>query len=129
MMSEVLLEHVNMTVSDPDATASMLQYVFGWKVRWTGPSLGGGFTVHVGTGERYIALYRPKHDVSRIGEDNYSLAGAVNHIGVLVDDLDAAEQRILAAGYKTHSHQEYEPGKRFYFHDDDGIEYEVVSYG
>jgi len=52
----------------------------------------------------------------------------VNHFGILVDDLDAAEQRILKAGYKTHSHQTYDPGSRFYFHDHDGIEWEVVSY-
>lgn len=127
-MSEVLLEHVNMTVSDPDATAEMLEKVFGWKVRWTGLSIHEGYSVHVGTDERYIALYRGKLDPETIGKNNYKLAGAVNHIGVLVDDLDMAEQRIKAAGYETHSHQEYEPGKRFYFHDVDQIEYEVVSY-
>ena len=54
--------------------------------------------------------------------------GAVNHFGILVDDLDATEQKILAAGYRTHSHQTYDPGSRFYFHDHDDIEWEVVSY-
>ncbi len=127
-MTEALFEHVNYTVSDPDATAAMLVEIFGWKVRWTGPSLGDGYTVHVGTAERYIALYTPKNAPGTLDDASTSRRGAINHIGVLVGDLDAAEARVKAAGYKTHSHQEYEPGKRFYFHDRDQIEYEVVSY-
>ena len=47
---------------------------------------------------------------------------------VEVDDLDATEQKVLAAGLKTFSHGSYDPGRRFYFLDPDGIEYEVVSY-
>ena len=46
----------------------------------------------------------------------------------VVDDLDATEARILAAGIETFSHADYEPGRRFYFNDADGIEFEVVSY-
>jgi len=126
-MTEVLLEHVNMTVSDPDRTASMLCDLFGWRVRWNGVSKAGGYSVHVGTDARYVALYRPNGAVAAPG-DSYSRAGAVNHIGVLVEDLAAAEARVLKHGIKTHSHQTYDPGSRFYFHDADGLEYEVVSY-
>ena len=32
------------------------------------------------------------------------------------------------AGFEPHSHGDYEPGKRFYFDDENGIEFEVVSY-
>lgn len=127
-MSKAILEHVNMTVTDPDKTAEMLSDLFGWKIRWSGDSLNNGRTVHVGNEEDYVALYsvgRPR----AIGEsENYRLAGAVNHLGILVDDLAEAEKRIREYGIKTHSHQTYEPGSRFYFHDHDGIEYEVVSY-
>jgi catechol 2,3-dioxygenase-like lactoylglutathione lyase family enzyme len=52
----------------------------------------------------------------------------LNHIGVQVDDLDATEARVIAAGLLPFSHADYEPGRRFYFLDPDGIEYEVVSY-
>ena len=45
-----------------------------------------------------------------------------------VDDLNAAEVAVIAEGLEPHSHASYEPGRRFYFHDRDGIEYEVVSY-
>ena len=126
-MKPALFEHVNVTVSDPKKTAAMLVDLFGWHVRWEGPAKYDGYTVHVGTDDEYIALYAlPKQD--RPDEESYYRTGAVNHFGILVDDLDAAEQRILKAGLKTHSHQTYDPGSRFYFHDHDGIEWEVVSY-
>jgi hypothetical protein len=41
---------------------------------------------------------------------------------------NAAEARVIAAGLRPFSHADYEPGRRFYFLDPDGIEYEVVSY-
>lgn len=127
-MSKAILEHVNLTVSDPDKTADMLVQLFGWKIRWSGASLNNGRTVHVGNDEDYVALYRTGNP-QKLGEsENYAIAGAVNHLGILVDDLDAAEQKVLEFGIKTHSHQTYEPGSRFYFHDHDNIEYEVVSY-
>jgi catechol 2,3-dioxygenase-like lactoylglutathione lyase family enzyme len=126
-MKPALFEHVNVTVSDPKKTAAMLVDLFGWHVRWEGPAKYDGYTVHVGTDDEYIALYAlPKQD--RPDQESYYRTGAVNHFGILVDDLDAAEQRILKAGLKTHSHQTYDPGSRFYFHDHDGIEWEVVSY-
>jgi hypothetical protein len=52
----------------------------------------------------------------------------LNHIGVVVEDLNAAEARVIAAGFMPRSHTDYEPGKRFYFDDHDGIEFEVISY-
>ena len=127
-MNQALFEHVNMTVSDPDKTAKMLVNLFGWHVRWSGPSLGGGRTVHVGTETHYVALYSPQKTAVSESDSSYTQIGAVNHLGILVDDLDGVEKRVLASGIKTHSHQVYEPGARFYFHDADNIEYEVVSY-
>ena len=127
-MSKAILEHVNLTVSDPDKTADMLDQMFGWKIRWSGASLNNGRTVHVGNDHDYVALYRTGNPKALGESENYAIAGAVNHLGILVDDLDAAEQRVLDFGIKTHSHQTYEPGSRFYFHDHDNIEYEVVSY-
>ena len=45
-----------------------------------------------------------------------------------MDDLDAVGQKVIARGYVPNSHQEYEPGRRFYFEDENGIEIEVISY-
>ena len=127
-MQKAILEHINMTVSDPDKTAEMLADLFGWKIRWSGDSLNNGRSVHVGNEDDYVALYSAGPPRTLDDNENYRLAGAVNHLGILVDDLAAAEKRILEYGIKTHSHQTYEPGSRFYFHDHDGIEYEVLSY-
>ena len=38
------------------------------------------------------------------------------------------KKAVLAQGFTTGNHADYEPGRRFYFHDADGIEYEVVQY-
>ena len=54
---------------------------------------------------------------------------SVNHIGCEVPDVRETVGKVKAAGYAPHSHADYEPGKRFYFHDEDGIEFELVSYG
>ena len=60
--------------------------------------------------------------------DDFAKGRPLNHIGVEVDDLDGTEARVVAAGLRPFSHDNYHPGHRFYFLDPDGIEYEVVSY-
>jgi predicted enzyme related to lactoylglutathione lyase len=121
------LEHVNVTVSDPKATAAILIKLFDWKIRWEGPGMTTGYTVHVGTDTGYVALFSFGNPKDATG-DHFHLKGALNHIGIAVDDLDAVEAKVKALGFETHSHADYEPGKRFYFNDSDGVEFEVVSY-
>jgi catechol 2,3-dioxygenase-like lactoylglutathione lyase family enzyme len=126
-MPAASFEHVNVTVDDPDRIADLLVSLFGWRRRWAGPSMNGGRTVHVGTEGAYVALYAPgETEAAAVG--SYRQRGGLNHIGVVVHDLDAADQAVRAAGYETFSHQVYEPGRRFYFRDRDDIEFEVVSY-
>ncbi|QEE35682.1 VOC family protein [Octadecabacter sp. SW4] len=124
------LEHVNVTVADPRATAAVLQDLFGWHTRWEGSAINGGFTVHVGGDDSYLALYTgPAGGRDQVAADNsYLRRGGLNHIGVVVDDLDAAEVAVKAAGFTPHSHADYEPGRRFYFHEGNDVEIEVVSY-
>ena len=121
------LEHTNYTVKDPDATAAWMCDLFGWSIRWAGAAMSGGRTVHVGTDTHYLALYTPG-DPGAATDDNYTTVGGLNHIAVTVDDIDAMEQAVANAGFTPTNHGDYEPGRRFYFHDQDGIEYEVVSY-
>jgi hypothetical protein len=56
------------------------------------------------------------------------MSGHVNHIGIVVDDLDEIERRVKSIGFEPHIHADYEPWRRFYFYDDTGLEIEVVSY-
>ncbi len=126
-MATAKLEHLNITVRDPDATAAWMGRLFGWHVRWEGAAMQTGRTVHVGDDESYIALFSPAEDVAP-GSSSYATLGGFNHLAVTVDDLDAMEERVKAEGFETKNHADYEPGRRFYFHDQDGIEVEVVSY-
>lgn len=121
------LEHVNITVSDPKRAAALMDTLFGWKIRWEGATISGGYSVHVGNKSDYIAFYMPP-ETTAPKDSSYVTRGGLNHVALVVDDLDAVEARVLKAGLKTSNHGDYEPGRRFYFHDHDNIEFEVVSY-
>ena len=120
------LEHVNYAVSDNEATARWMCDVFGWKIRWAGPARGGR-TIHVGTDDAYLALYTPGDAQKPNGLPPRGMA-MMNHVGVEVSDLAATEEMVRAHGFSPRDHDDYEPGRRFYFFDADGIEYEVASY-
>lgn len=124
-MTEAYIEHANITVRDRFKSAQMLEAIFGWHVRWQGKSASGGDTLHVGNSARsYLAIYTPPSDRG----DPVPVNGRLNHIGILVADLDATEDRVRRYGLKPFNHGDYEPGRRFYFYDEDGIEFEVISY-
>lgn len=125
-MTHAFIEHVNLTVSDPDRTAALLSAIFGWHERWRGPARDGGRTIHLGSDAAYVALYTGP-DGQHAGI-RYPKGEPLNHVGVQVDDLGTVEARVVAAGITPFNHADYEPGRRFYFFDPDGIEYEVVSY-
>jgi len=120
------LEHVNVTVSDPERTARLLETLFGWHVRWAGPARDGGRTIHVGSDDDYIALYTGRG--AAYGRETFAKGHPFNHVGVEVEDLAAIEAKVVATGLRPFGHDDYDPGRRFYFLDPDGIEYEVVSY-
>lgn len=117
------LEHANITVSDPERSAALLEKLCGWRERWRGPSQLGGWTIHCGDERAYVALY------TREGvAGDFAKGVPLNHVGIVVDDLAAAEAVVIAAGLEPFNHADYDPGRRFYFFDWDRIEWEVVSY-
>ena len=124
------LEHANITVPDPRATAAILGRVFGWSVRWEGPAMGDGFTVHVGHEGGYLALYTGPGGAGHQtpAQDSYRQTGGLNHTGVGGGDLGARAARGEAEGFAAHPHAGPEPGGGVYFPDGDGLEYEVASY-
>jgi catechol 2,3-dioxygenase-like lactoylglutathione lyase family enzyme len=126
-MTQVKLEHVNVTISDLSATVDWMDFVFDWKIRWQGPSIHNGKTVHIGGDDSYLALYQPPTDPTPPVDSYHSING-LNHIAVVVPDLDVIEQRVRHVGFTPRSHADYDPGRRFYFEDADGIEFEVVQY-
>lgn len=122
------IEHVNFTVTDPDASAALFIELFGWHIRWSGGAKNDGYTVHVGTEDDYFALYSPPSDLTSATDAGYQVNG-LNHVALVVDDLDEIERRVRAAGIEPFSFGDYDPGRRFYFLDADGVEFEIVSYG
>lgn len=126
-MSNSILEHVNFTVKDPDKTAELLCRLFDWKIRWAGEAINEGRAVHVGMDTFYLALYAPVKTIV-VQVDDFLELGGLNHIGVLVDDFEQAASRVIAEGFELRRSADYDPGRRFYFYDHDGIEYEVVNY-
>ncbi len=126
-MNSAILEHVNVTVSDPAKTADMLCDLFNWQIRWSGDSINGGKTIHVGSSGSYVALYSPEGETNAT-DSSYERLGGLNHIAVVVKDLNSIEALVKTAGFTPVNHADYEPGRRFYFRDHDNIEYEVVEY-
>ena len=122
-MPEGHLEHANISVTDPDRSTALLIDLLGWHVRWQGPSMGNGHTIHVGSDNAYIALYTGAHVIG-----DYAKGNPLNHLAFVVDDLDAAESVVKRHGLTPFGHDDYEPGRRFYFFDWDGIEFEIVTY-
>ena len=108
---------------NPDRSAALFKELLGWHERWRGKSQYGGDTIHVGDATTYLALY-----TNEDAKGGYAKGQPLNHVGLLVDDLAEAEAVVSKAGLKPFGHDDYEPGKRFYFFDWDGIEFEMVSY-
>lgn len=124
-MPSARLEHVNISVSDAERSAAFFTQLCGWHERWRGSAIDDGFSIHLGTEAQYIVFYTPPRGVST----RFAKGMPLQHVGIEVDDLAAAEQIVIAAGLEPFNHADYEPGRRFYFYDWDGIEFEVVSYG
>ena len=124
IMAKGRLEHVNISVSDADRTARFLEGLTGWHRRWEGPAMNGGYTIHLGDDEAYLVIYSNPQVTG-----GFAKGAPMNHIGIAVDDLDAAEALVVAEGFEPFNHGAYDPGPQsFYFFDRDGIEFEVVQY-
>lgn len=124
-MARAIIEHVNLNVSDPERSAEIFKQLFGWHVRWQGAAGDGQLTIHVGDDHFYLALHA---NPAAAGDKAYPKGRPLNHVGLCVDDLDAIEARVHVAGLTPFGHDDYVPGRRFYFLDHDNIEFEIVSY-
>ena len=86
----------------------------------------GGHTIHVGTDDQYLALYT--NNSVKNSPQEFRKGVPMNHVAMTVDDLDQIEAKVVAAGLEPFGHDDYDPGRRFYFFDWDGREFEIVSY-
>ena len=99
--------------------------LFDDQVRWRGQLADGRPAAHVGDGRNYIALFQGLKPSPN--ENNYRAAG-FNHFGFVVDSLDSTMGRLRELGVTPGPVQDYEPGRRSYFFDPNGVEIELVEY-
>ncbi|WP_241836728.1 VOC family protein [Salinivibrio sp. IB574] len=125
------IEHVNITVVDMDAALAFLAVaVPDFKIRQDAQSPKGYRWVHVGNEHCYFALQEPNpsSEPSIQPRSAYKSQG-VNHIGLIIDDIDTIRERLLEKGYQPNGSMAHETHrKRMYFYDKAGFEWELVAY-
>ncbi|MEH6585008.1 MAG: VOC family protein [Halioglobus sp.] len=119
------IEHANITVSDVRASVEFYLQLMGGKVRWEGTNSSGRRAAHIGDDRTYLSLFEAA-DAARAPQD-YAASG-FNHLGFEVDDLASYRETLVQMGVQIKGEEDYEPGRRLYFYDPDGIEIELVEY-
>ena len=125
-MRNSYLEHTNLTVKDPDLLAALFVRLFDWKIRWSGDALDNGRTIHVGNEDSYLALYTHDNVIDNRSRNHLAINN-INHLGIVVSNLDEVESKVKEEGYEPINHADYDPGRRFYFLIDK-LEIEVIAY-
>ena len=123
---QAYVEHANITVINIDDAVQFIQTAIPeFKVRHRGETQYRW--CHIGTDNSYIAL---QEMVAREQTDRAPyLDVGINHIGLVVDDVDQVKQRLLSDGYQQNDIGEENPyRKRVYFYDRSGVEWEFIQY-
>lgn len=124
------IEHFNITVPDIDAAIDFLKTVApDFIVRKDSTPSDSYRWVHIGNDECYIALQEAHLDAEPIKQlQSYKNYG-VNHIGLIVSNVDEVEERLIKNGYKKGIETRIEKfRKRIYYYDSAGFEWEFVEY-
>ena len=124
----IRMEHANLHVRHFDDAVRFLKTAFpDFEVRSESTEDGLRW-MHIGTADTYIALNETTQARNE-SQNPYNGAPGVNHLGYEVDDVDALQQRLAAAGFKDSTYPNKHPHrKRVYFYDADGNDWEFVQY-
>lgn len=124
----IRLEHANIGVRNIDEAIRFLSAAFPeFRVRREGRNQDRRWT-HFGIDDTYIALNEADEEPAEQWLP-YSKKPGINHLGYEVDDVDALQQRMLAAGFRDSTYPNSHPHrKRVYFYDADGNDWEFVQY-
>ena len=124
------LEHLNLVVSDIEASVAFYQTAFPhWKVRGQGTGEWYGKArrwLHFGDDYQYLTFNDDGDEGIR---DVTGHQIGVSHFAYVTDDFDGIRKRLIDAGYRVYSegnHTEYR--KNVYFIDPAGFEVEFVQY-
>jgi len=125
-----MIEHVNITVPDIDEAIRFILIVApDFKVRRDEVAREGYRWVHIANDDYYFALQEPHPGAEpqqpRAPYRNFGM----NHIALVVDNVDDVESELIAAGYQRSIDTPIEKfRKRRYFFDRFGFEWELVEY-
>lgn len=124
------LEHFNVTVPDIDASIDFLKIIApDYKTRRDEISEIGYRWAHVGNEESYIALQEPHPGFESMAPLETYRNHGVNHIGLIIENADRTEKKLLEKGYKPNGPMIVDTHrKRIYFYDQAGFEWEMVEY-
>jgi catechol 2,3-dioxygenase-like lactoylglutathione lyase family enzyme len=127
MKSKAFLEHANITVRNIEKAVEFIQTAMPEFVIRGGGGTGRDRWLHIGTDDTYIALEQGP-DVETNNFPDY-VKNDINHLGFVVNDINAVAERLIAAGYpRNYPRTEEKFRLREYFCDTDGNEYEFVQY-
>jgi catechol 2,3-dioxygenase-like lactoylglutathione lyase family enzyme len=126
----VFIEHVNITVPDIDAAIAFLKIIEPQlEVRHDETPKGSYRWAHVGIGNSYVALQEPHIGSSPTDNRRPYKDYGTNHVGWVVDDLEAVTIRLDKAGYhKGIPGEENIYRRRAYYYDSAGFEWEFIEY-
>ena len=122
------IEHANITTADMEKSKNFYMNIFEFEQRWEGMIQGDYGPLkacHMGNKDTFIALFEAEEEVSQ--EQNYRKPG-LNHIAFEVENLEHYRERLNREGTAIHLEGDYEPGRRLYFFDPNGVEIELVEY-
>ena len=121
------IEHANLSVHDAGAMTRFLQAVSpDFVVRGQGLDARGRPWRHVGNDVFYVALQTVTEGEVRTPYDD---TPGMNHLGWVVDSVDALEARMREAGFTPNLRVSTHPARiRLYFYDPEGNDWEFVEY-
>lgn len=120
------VEHVNLSVTAVDEAIRFFRTAMPDLQIRHDSGKGPRRWVHLGTEVTYLAINQMPDPAQGTYQQRHP---GFNHVGFVVDDVDALRERMLRAGYREgyvpdpHPHR-----KRVYIIDADGMEHEFVQY-